>query len=215
MQLSSDGHLVVCHDKDTLRTTGIAGKISELTLAQIQALDAGAFKGEAWKGERIPTLDQVLASLPSDKRLFIELKGNSTLVSPVEEAIKRSTCTCEQLVLIGFDIPAMQEAKRRLPHHAVLLLYGFSQNEEESLKRWQPRIESLIARAKEVGADGLNLCYTTPDDLKWIEKVKAAGLKACVWTVDDPIAAKYLIDAGIEVITTNRPGWLQKQLMRE
>ena len=46
------------------------------------------------------------------------------------------------------------------------------------------------------------------------DKVKAAGLKLYVWTVDDVELAKQMIAAGAESITTNKPGWLREQLAK-
>ena len=46
------------------------------------------------------------------------------------------------------------------------------------------------------------------------DKVKAAGLKLYVWTVNDVELAKQMIAAGVESITTDRPGWLREQLAK-
>ena len=39
-----------------------------------------------------------------------------------------------------------------------------------------------------------------------------AGLKLYTWTVDDPAVARKQAAAGVDGLTTNRPGWLRKQL---
>ncbi|HXJ75251.1 MAG TPA: glycerophosphodiester phosphodiesterase family protein, partial [Candidatus Dormibacteraeota bacterium] len=44
------------------------------------------------------------------------------------------------------------------------------------------------------------------------DKVHAAGLQLYIWTVDSPERARELFDAGVDGITTNRPGWLRDQL---
>jgi len=60
VQMSVDGHLVIIHDDLVNRTTDGVGRVSKHTLAQLQALDAGAWFDQKFAGERIPTLDAVL-----------------------------------------------------------------------------------------------------------------------------------------------------------
>lgn len=58
------GELVVMHDGSVERTTDGKGRICDLTLAEIKALDAGAKKGAAFAGARVPTLPEALACFP-------------------------------------------------------------------------------------------------------------------------------------------------------
>ncbi len=73
--------------------------------------------------------------------------------------------------------------------------------------------EELIAKAKEIKADGLDLSADSAVLTKeFAAKVKAAGLKLYVWTVNDIDLAKRMIEVGAESITTDRPAWLREQL---
>src|SRR5580698_8356847 len=67
VHLSRDGRLVVIHDSNTRRTTGVNRKVARQTLAELHALDAGRWKGLTWLGEKIPSLEEVLASVPPGK----------------------------------------------------------------------------------------------------------------------------------------------------
>jgi glycerophosphoryl diester phosphodiesterase len=60
VRLTADGHPVVLHDATLDRTTNGTGPVAERTLAEIQALDAGARFGPAFAGERVPTLTEAL-----------------------------------------------------------------------------------------------------------------------------------------------------------
>ena len=54
----------------------MVGRISDYTLSQLKSFDFGSYKDVAFKGERIPTLDEVLSlCLKYDKKLLIELKS--------------------------------------------------------------------------------------------------------------------------------------------
>ena len=48
--------------------------IRETALRDLQKLDAGSWKGRVWAGERLPSLDEVVAGLPPGKRCFIEIQ---------------------------------------------------------------------------------------------------------------------------------------------
>src|SRR5262245_27080149 len=58
---TSDDHIVVIHDDTVERTTNGAGRVAGYTLAALQELDAGAWFGDTFAGERIPTFAAVLA----------------------------------------------------------------------------------------------------------------------------------------------------------
>ena len=60
--------------------------------------------------------------------------------------------------------------------------------------------------------DGLNLAFKGPLDTAFVQQTHAAGLKFYVWTVDDAEVARKLVAAGVDGLTTNRPGWLRAQL---
>ena len=57
VHLTGDGRLIVIHDKTTERTTGVAGRVAEMTQDALRALDAGRWKGEKFVGERLPLLE--------------------------------------------------------------------------------------------------------------------------------------------------------------
>ena len=69
-------------------------------------------------------------------------------------------------------------------------------------------------KAKAVGADGLDLSAAETLDAGFARKVKAAGLKLYVWTVNEADVAKRMVGIGVDGITTDRPGWLREQLAR-
>src|SRR5512147_1741217 len=69
------GEVVVIHDEDARRVAGAPLRIAEAPLAALRELDAGAWKGERFRGERIPLLAEVLEALPA-ARVNVELKGD-------------------------------------------------------------------------------------------------------------------------------------------
>src|SRR5437588_10550573 len=69
IHLTKDRDIVVCHDADTYRKSGNKQKvvIKDSTLAEIQRIDVGSFKGSKYAGQRCPSLQEVLDAMPAGK----------------------------------------------------------------------------------------------------------------------------------------------------
>ena len=71
-KLSADGHVVVIHDQTIDRTTNGSGFVNQLPLKSLKGFDAGSKFDPKFSGEKIPTLDEVLANI--GKRIFINIE---------------------------------------------------------------------------------------------------------------------------------------------
>ena len=210
VHLTSDDRLVVIHDASTKRTTGVDRTVKESTLADLEGLDAGRWKGARWANEPLPTLEDVLATIPEDGTLYIEVKVGAEAIPALERAIQLRARRVDQLVIISFQADAIAEAKRRLPEIPAYYLASFKRDSTTGL--WSPTAEELIRTAREIHADGLDLSVNGPVDEAFVDQVKAAGLGMYIWTVDDPEVARQMIAAGVQGITTNRAQALAREL---
>jgi len=204
-----DGRLLVIHDASTKRTTGIDLTVAEHPLRELQQLDAGSWKGPQWKGEKLPSLEEVLAAMPADKRLFIEIKAGPEIIPELSRVIRASGKE-RQLWLQSFSLPACLEAKKALPAIPVHLLVASRPDPLTGTP--PPTLDEAIVQAKSAQLDGLNFHHAALPDAAAVEKIHSAGLQIHVWTVDDVADAKRLLGWGIDSLTTNRPGWLKTQL---
>jgi glycerophosphoryl diester phosphodiesterase len=206
---TKDGQIVVIHDATTKRNLGVDKPVAEQTLAELRKLDAGAWKGAEWKGERLPTLAEVLATMPKGKRMFIEIKCSAAVLPELDRVVRASGKALGQFAIIVFDFATAKAAKERFPDLHVHWLAAYKPDKRTGA---MPDIDALIARAKAAGFDGLDLEFKFPIDAQVAAKAKAAGLKLFVWTVNDAAAARRLAQAGVDGITTDRPAWLRAQL---
>jgi glycerophosphoryl diester phosphodiesterase len=206
--LSKDGKIVVLHDANTKRVAGVDKRVVDQTLAELRKLDVGKWKDAKFAGEKIPTLDEMLATVPDGKRVLIEVKCGPEIVPELDRVLKASKLKPEQTPVISFNadvIAAVKKARPDLQAYWIVTL---------APKKAKPRTaEELITKAKEIKADGLDLS-ADPIVLtkEFGAKVKAAGLKLYVWTVNDVELARQMIAAGAESITTDRAAWLREQL---
>jgi glycerophosphoryl diester phosphodiesterase len=119
VQASRDAVPVVIHDRTLERTTDGAGLVGEHTLAELKALEAGAWKAPAFAGERIPTLEEALNLLRgSALALNIELKTSEMFYPGLAEAVARivrEMGLAGRTILSSFNHHSLLEAARSAP----------------------------------------------------------------------------------------------------
>ncbi len=91
VRLTADRHLVVFHDRRLGRTVQGSGPVWTKTLAELRALDAGSWFGSRFRGENMPTLQEVFLAVPRTVGINVEVKtdgdprkkgGSRTFSSP-------------------------------------------------------------------------------------------------------------------------------------
>ena len=211
--LTRDGHIVTIHDGTTKRTAGVDLRVADSTLEKLRKLDVGAWKDSRYRGERIPTLAEVLATVPAGKQIFIEIKCGSEIVPRLVAALKASHLSTRQTVVIAFDEQVIRTVKERMPNLTALWLVGYKQ--DKATGRWSPTRETVLATLKRIHADGLDSqANRAVVDKPFVESLRAAGMQFHVWTIDDPAEARHFQRLGVESITTNRPVFIRQGLKR-
>ena len=210
--LSKDGYIVLHHDGSTKKLAGVDRKVVDQTLAELQQLDVGSWKGDKWKDLRIPKLADVLSTIPEGRRLFVEVKCGPEIVPGLAKVFERSGKKAKQLVVISFDYEVVKQAKARMPKIECFYLSSFKEDEETGEQT--PSAEKLIALAKAASLEGINVSYKGLGDRAFIDKAKAAGLELFTWTVNSSAEASRLAKLGINGITTDRPAWLRRELRK-
>lgn len=212
---TADGHCVVIHDPTVDRTTDGTGRVADLTLAELQRLDAGyrftpdggrtfPYRGQ---GLRIPTIDEVLADLPADITLIAEVKARAAQ-APLFEAVRRAGAE-QRVVAAGMHdadrdlfpqykgpISASMEQLRRF-----IILYRL-----RLWRLWRPPVE--VVQMPEYWGDRRVL---TPGLVKALH---ASGLPVQIWTVDETADMERLLDWGVDGILTDRPDRLAAVLVK-
>lgn len=208
VRCSGDGQLVVLHDETALRTTGMDLVAARATLAQLQSLDAGAWKGAEWLGERIPSLGEALAAMPPDRRLLIEIKGGPAMIPELARVVHASGRGAD-VALQGFDLATCVAAKSALPGRPVYLLAWLGKSRRDAPKAWA----RALAAVRHHGLDGLGVNAAPALNRRSIEEVHASGLVLNIWTIDSVATARRLMRLGVDGLITNRPGWLRSRLI--
>jgi glycerophosphoryl diester phosphodiesterase len=210
IQPTRDGKLLVIHDDSTKRTTGVDFAVAEHALSELQQLDAGSFKGIQWKGEKLPSLEEVIAAMPAGNRLLVEIKTGPEVVPELARVIHASGKE-KQLLIHSFNEAACVETRKALPHIPVYFLIASRLNPLTGTR--SPSLDEAMLKVREAGLNGIGANDTALVDAAAIQKIHSSGLKLNIWTVDHVHEAKKLIDLGVDGLITNRPGWLKAQLL--
>ncbi|MEO5916657.1 MAG: glycerophosphodiester phosphodiesterase [Luteolibacter sp.] len=209
--LTKDGRIVVIHDGSTKRTTGEDLVVGDHSLDELRKLDAGGWKGEKWKGEPIPTLEETLKALPDGKTVYIEIKCGPEVMPELARVISASGKPMEQLRIIGFSFDTLVKAKALMPAVKTLWLVSSSKNKITG-KTTYPDLAGLAEKAAAAGLTGLDLNTGFPLDAEAVAAIKAKGLSLAVWTVNDPAEAKRFATTGVNAINTDQPARIRSAL---
>lgn len=197
VMLSADQEVVVIHDHTVDRTTNGSGCVNRMNLKELKSLDAGIKFSPKYKGEKIPTLNEVLEYLPSNFLINIELKNyhslNDLLVPKVCEIIQKQK-KAFSVFFSSFYPGNLFKLRKILPNVPTALITAggvLGKIENSFFFRW-------------ISPDFINPEYHLIDEEK-IEKEHSLHRKVNVWTVDDSNEMLKFIHAKVDGLITNDP----------
>ena len=205
IHLTADGHPVVIHDRTVDRTTDGTGPVDTLTLAQVRELDAGSWFGDSFKGERVPTLEEVLDLVGRQALVLIEAKTEEAAERAV--AVIRALRAQSRVVMQSFHgtaVRAVNRLDRRIP--TAFLMTG----SEATLRRKT----GVVRRVLRLGANALALRYTAARP-ELVQMFARRAMGFWVWTVDEEEEMREMVEMGVGGIITNHPERLRKVLEAE
>lgn len=213
IHMTLDQAIVVIHDDDTFRISGKKLKIEKSTLPELKQLDIGSHKDSKWNSERIPTLKQVLKTVPKNGRLVIEMKSDDSLLKKLKNELANSQLHPNQIELIAFNFKTLTQAKQVMPEYKMRWLLDL----DYFWPWWMPRISErrIIRKLRKQNLDGVDVWAGKLLNRNFISAFKNSGLSVYAWTVDEPEKVKSLIADGVDGITTNRAGWIVEQIHKD
>lgn len=207
-RLTKDGHIVCLHDADTKKVAGKKLVVASSTLAELRALDVGAWKAPRWTGTRIPTLPEVLATVPDGKQIFVEIKCGPEIIPPLVRQLRASGLQPGQVVIIAFDSKVIRAIKTADPAYQANWLCSFKKKDDHTM----PEPSKVLTTLTACGADGLGSNAWPDIDAAFIGQIRATGCSYHVWTINDAPTARRFRDLGADSITTDRPADIRKIL---
>ena len=214
-RLTSDQQIVCIHDKDTERVcpTNEILTIAETDLATLQRLDVGSWKCPEFAKEKMPTLGEVLATVPPGKQIFVEIKCGPEILPILSRELSASKLQPDQIVLICFKSAVIQQARQLMPKYRANWLTDYEFRGSDENLSWTPTQEQVLATLARTGATGLGSHgHQRVINQPFVTAIVDAGFEFHAWTIDDPEQASQLKSFGTHSLTTNRPEFLRQQL---
>ena len=199
IRMTRDGTLVVMHDETVDRTTNGTGRVEDLTLAQIGALDAG-------DGERVPTFDQVIdlakkaevGLLPETKSPDLYPGIEAQMVQAIVEADY-----VQRTVIQSFEPQVLDTIKGLNPDMEVCPLYGL----------WALDLSGPQPGEADILCPMAEMVILNP----WmIRQAHAEGRRAFVWfgVIERPVVMRLLLALGADGLMVDDPKALAEILGR-
>jgi glycerophosphoryl diester phosphodiesterase len=201
----ASGEGIVHHDLDTRRTAGSPHRVDRCSLRELRRLDVGAWKEERFRGERIPTLAEVLAALP-DALVNVELKSSGLPDPGLPAAVARAVREAEaegRCVISSFDLLLLGVLRAVAPRLPRALLLGDDRG-------WALRERLGCALLGPAALHPQASLVTLERARRW----RSRGLPVRAWTVDDPGEMERLAGLEVAALITNRPALARSVLER-
>jgi glycerophosphoryl diester phosphodiesterase len=192
---SKDGYPVIVHNFTINETTNGEGNVTEKTLAELRALDAGNWFSDEFKGVQIPTLDEVFEAVGEKLLINIEIKFAEQETDGVEQVvadcIHRHNMT-ERVIVSSFNPFTLQRFHEIIPEAMIGFLYMVD-------------MEIDTASVMEGYPHDARHPYHEMIDDDYMAWAKDQNYYVNTWTVNDPTRAKELKKLGVNVIVTDVP----------
>ncbi len=207
IHFSRDRQIVVIHDETLERTADGLGRVAEFTLAELKKFDAGFWFSPEFKGERIPTLAEVLHLAKGKILVNIEIKSPShglySVTELAEQALKevQKMGMLEEVIFSSFNPLALEKIRELAPRAYVAILYH---------REWNFIAEITRGKSFEV----LNLRKDFLNKEK-IDRIKGLGMLVNVYTVNEEEELRRFVEWGVNGIITNYPKRLIKILQQK
>ena len=219
VHMTSDGHIVVIHDATVDRTTSGTGAISEMTIEELRRTDAGynfspdgggtrPYRG---RGSKVPTLEEVLSEFPG-VAVNIDIKAGSSGIEAAVLGVIREANALGRVLVVSTLHSTVRRFRRISGSHV-----------STGASRWETGIFYLLSRlhlewltrpdydALQVPPVHRGFPLVTP---RFIAAAHSRGVRVDAWTINQPDEMRRLLDLGVDVIMTDRPGTLTEVLRR-
>lgn len=206
--LTKDGHIVCLHDGNTKKVADENLVVADSTLSQLRTLDVGRAHGEKFRGAVIPTLAEVFATVPTEGKIYVEVKCGPEIIPRLLEEIGQTQLAREQIVVISFQKEVIQQVEEKAPDLKTAWLSSFRKDPQG---RISPSPTEILQTLRSIKADAFSSSKDRATQAM-VEAVKRGGFEYHVWTVDDIASAKKFQKWGARSITTNVPGLLKGAL---
>ena len=190
VQLTNNGEVIVMHDSNAYRTTGVDANIVNMTYKEVKTLDAGSWFSDEYVGENVPSLKEVLELTQGKIKLNIELKpadNGTALVKNTVRIIEKYNMV-NDCVITSFSESALKAVK--------------TYNQEIKVGYILSAAYGDFYDMKNVDFFSVNAAFLSK---RTIDAIHNSGKRVYAWTVNNKESIKNLTNKGVDGIITDNP----------
>ena len=210
VKLTMDNILVVFHDETTVRFNQIDKPVSKYNFEELSDIDVGIFKGAQWKNESIPTLEQVLKTIPANGTLVVELKDGPEMENALIQLEKRNATIWQQLEFISFNYETICMAKKIFSSNKCLWLLDLDYDSETAKNI--PSNKKIIHKIKQHNLDGIDVFAGEMANELFFKTMHQENFEIYLWAINTIEHAKQYLPFSPQGLTTDKPKWMREQL---
>jgi len=201
---SSDGKLVIIHDENLVRTTGVQALVSDLSLKKLTSIRASKTKDDAFDTP-IPSFEEFCDFAKSHNFITnVEIKTNNTWYLDIEKKavdMVRAFGLEDRIIFSSFNWVSVLKAKQLAPHIPCGFLY-------------ESQHEKLAFQAKDAGIEYLHPDFALLSDTV-VDECRQCAIGLNVWTCNTEERVRKLIEWGATSVISNYPDMCLKLLNRK
>ncbi|CAH1523902.1 MULTISPECIES: glycerophosphodiester phosphodiesterase family protein [Vibrio] len=183
VQPTKDNVLVVCHDHTVNRCSNGKGRVDQMTLSELKALDFGRWFGDEFANESIMTLSELLElAAENDLNLNIEVKVDHHSANDVAQMAAKT--------LLDGPLPKERILLSSFSHDVIRALHKHCEGYRLGvLSEFFSRKDRLLLEEVDAYSCNLNINWVRS---RQINKLQKAGYKVMCYTVNNPKKLKHL-----------------------
>lgn len=200
VQETKDGVLVLLHDTNLKRTTGVKKNIWTVNYSDIMHLDAGSSFNKKFKGEKIPTLREAVRHCGDNLNLIIEIKYNGYNTDIAEKVVKviEDYDLEGRVIICSMHYRFLQQVKEMNPDITTSYVMSVAYGDMEELK----------------DADCVSVKHTYLNH-RFVEKAHEAGKDVHGWTINTQWLVERMQHCQVDNIITDTPAAARQVLNGE
>lgn len=200
VRTSKDGVLVLMHDSTVDRTSSGKGKVDQMTLAELQALDLGVKGREKWKGTKVPTFEEALKACQGKIGIYLDHKS-----ADVAQTLKMVDQFDMRKKIVVYGGPQILKEYKAI-HPDVWIMPDHPRKIDE--------MKALIQDLKPETMDG-GLFFWTKEQVRVAHELKVEVWVDALGPIDTLAGYKTALDIGVDGIQTDHPERLIKFLKEQ
>jgi len=209
VRITRDGVPVIHHDRSLGQISGSRRKIESLFFSELSQMDCGSWFSGKYKNERILTFEKTIDLYSKTTRLFVEIKSNEDdflsetsriLTLKVLETINKRVPYkySGNISVLSFNLNILDYAHQKASGLNYVFNLSGSSFKQTSYPSYLHGICLPVSKLSE----------------SFMDKAEKGGYRVLTYTCNTPKQLKKALDAGADVIMTDKPGWLCGYLKR-